>query len=165
MGCAELEAAARRYEGAMRIDGKIEVPDGAGERAVRDFYSYNSDVYKRQVVHRRGEEGGAHRVFQREGLHGDQAGRLRDLGEDPGGGGPPLQGDRRGECLHAHVYSGEPSAEGEGPCGGICPRGCLGDPRRPGAPAGENVRETDLHRKHLKRMPLIKSDALETILP
>ena len=26
----------------MRIDGKIEVPDGAGERAVRDFYSYNS---------------------------------------------------------------------------------------------------------------------------
>ena len=29
--------------------------------------------------------------------------------------------DRCGECLSSHVYSGKPSSEGKGSCGGVCP--------------------------------------------
>ena len=44
-----------------------------------------------------------------------------------------------GECVSAPVYPREPSAEGEGPCGGIRPGGCLGNPRRHGGAAGASL--------------------------
>ena len=52
------------------------------------------------MVHRRGEKGGADRVYEREGLHGDQALRLRDLGADPEAAGRAVQGNGCGKCLY-----------------------------------------------------------------
>lgn len=68
----------------------------------------------RAVVHGRGEEGGAVRLLECEGLYDHQARGLCDLGADPAAARRGVQEDGRGECVHADVHTGKPSGKGEG---------------------------------------------------
>ena len=55
---------------------------------------------------------------------------------------PQIQRDRRGECIHAAFYSGEPARKREGSRGGICTGGCMGNLRRIEPVAGASLCQT-----------------------
>ena len=93
----------------------------------------------RSVVHRRGEESGTHRLYQRQGMHGDQACGLCGVGIDSTAAGHPFQGGGSAERISAHVYSRISASEREGSCGRLRAGGGLGDPRRSAASAGAFV--------------------------
>ena len=67
-----------------------------------------------EVVSRCGPQGGARRLLAGEGLHGDPAVRLRDLGTDPAAARSALQGDRPRQRLLSAADPREPVAEGGG---------------------------------------------------
>ena len=64
-----------------------------------------------------------------QGVHGDQAARVRHLGEDPRCPGHTLQGDGPQERLLPPVHPQELPAEGGRACGGVRARAGRGHPR------------------------------------
>ena len=107
-----------RPKGGLPLSGQ-ENRDGKRKETGGGDYLHGRGF--RPVVYGRGKEGGADGLLLREGLHDFQAQRVRDLGEYPEAAGRAVQGSGCGECVSAPVYPREPSAEGEGPCGGIRP--------------------------------------------